>query len=84
MSLPSIGRDPRLWPHVWALPVMRKGGDPVCEPKDAGVVVHERGVVLPRVYVVNLFGPCGKIDLDAADRVDYPDLDALFHEWEVD
>lgn len=84
MSLEHVGRDPTLWPHVWALPVVRIGGDPVYQSRDAGIIVHDGGVVQPRVYIVNLFGACGKVDLDAALREDYPDLDALFGEWEVD
>lgn len=84
-------RHPECWPHVWVLPVTRRGGDPVWDDDDLGVVVTElpsgAGGVRPVVYLCNLWDAFSHAALGDPGRVrkkEYADLDALCAEWEAD
>jgi hypothetical protein len=66
------------WLHENQLPVVRRGGNPVWDVRDAGIVVDDN---LCRVWVGNYLGDC---DPKEGEPVGYPSPEALLAEWAID
>ena len=68
---------PEKWPHGNQLPVIRRGGDPIHNRKDAGIVMNYN---LCRVWTDVYLGEQDP----EGDPLDYPSPEALLSEWEID
>lgn len=65
------------WPHGMQLPVMRRGGDPVRNVKDAGIVLNNNlKCVWSNVYLGD--------DTFKGTPLYYKCPEHLFTEWEID
>jgi hypothetical protein len=77
-------------PLVPALPVVRKGGDPIRRPEDLGLVgCRPDLMVIPIVFLTNVLDVAGRslaslYDDPAVRRECYADLAALAREWQPD
>lgn len=80
----ALAYDPRLWPYGWFLPLVRRHCDDPCDPKNQGVLVHDRGVVLPVVFLTNMLDLTQPSDLRVCKRQEYSTLYQLLAEWKVD
>jgi hypothetical protein len=65
------------WPQRKYLPVVRRGGNPVCNAHDAGVVRRDN---ICRVYTGKYLGD----ELKDAIPVEYLCPEDLLFEWEID
>ncbi len=69
---------PEQWPHKFALPVIRKDGDPIRDKKDAGIVMDDD---FCRVWTGVYFGDGDPME---GNPLDYSSPEALLKEWEID
>jgi hypothetical protein len=69
---------PEKWPHGVQLPVLRRGGNPVRNKKDAGIVMADD---LCRVWTDIYLGDRNPRE---GEPVEYESPEALLSEWEID
>jgi hypothetical protein len=68
---------PEEWPYEGVLPVTRRGGDPIYNEKDCGVVIASKiNIVFANAYVGE--------PLEDFEVMEYPSPEALLSEWKID